>query len=647
VAQFYLDGYKPGNPFIVESYDRPSGNDDEFPRCVDVLIVGAGPTGLLLAAQLSNYPDIRTTLVERADGPLLLGQADGVACRTMEVLEAFGLADRVLAEAYQVNEICFWAPDPKSPSRILRTGRVRDSDETISEMPHVTVNQARLLSHLLDYMEHSRSHLRPIFGHQLEKVSVDDNVSSPYPVEVVLRRVDGSSGTDQHYAVRAKYVIGCDGARSTVRKEIGRELVGDITDTSWGVIDVLGITDFPDIRRKCVIKSAHDGNILVIPREGGYLVRLYIELAGADGTGSQVLDEKMTPEHLLAVANRAFYPYSFTAREVVWWSVYNIGQRLCNKFDDVPESEMSKGRLPRVFIAGDACHTHSAKAGQGMNVGIADSWNLGWKLISVLRGRARPELLHTYSAERQAVAQELIDFDREFARAMSAPPEVGISDRSDDGDARVYQRYFEEQLRFTAGVTTCYGPSMIVGPRVYQELAKGFPIGMRFHSAPVIRLADVMEVQLGHVNWVDGAWRIFIFADTAALEANSMWRMLCDYLGSDSSRLERVAFSAEAPDAVIDVRAVLPLRYQDVEIDFLPRVLLPTKGKFKLIDYEKVYCAIPGTRDIYRLREISREAGCIVVVRPDQFVAHVLPLGAHEELTEFMAGIFCEKEASD
>ena len=110
--------------------------------------------------------------------------------------------------------------------------------------------------------------------------------------------------------------------------------------------------------------------------------------------------------------------------------MYEIGQRLCDKFDDVPAAETAT-RLPRVFIAGDACHTHSAKAGQGMNVSMADAWNLGWKLGTVLRGTARPELLDTYSAERQVVAQELIDFDREFAKMFSAAPK-----ESDDGERR-------------------------------------------------------------------------------------------------------------------------------------------------------------------------------------------------------------------
>src|SRR5204862_6307446 len=111
----------------------------------------------------------------------------------------------------------------------------------------------------------------------------------------------------------------------------------------------------------------------------------------------------VTPEKLATVANRILAPYTVQVKDVGWWAVYEIGQRLCDKFDDVPVNEMAT-RLPRVFVAGDACHTHSAKASQGMNVSMADTWNLGWKLGSVLTGMAKPELLHSYSEERQAVA---------------------------------------------------------------------------------------------------------------------------------------------------------------------------------------------------------------------------------------------------
>src|SRR5262249_60077083 len=129
---------------------------------------------------------------------------------------------------------------------------------------------------------------------------------------------------------------------------------------------------------------------------------------------------KITIDRLITAAQRVLRPFTLDVKEVPWWSIYEIGQRLCDKFDDVPEDETGS-RLPRVFIAGDACHTHSPKAGQGMNVSMQDTFNLGWKLASVLQGRCAPTILHTYSAERQAIANELIDFDREWAKMLSSP----------------------------------------------------------------------------------------------------------------------------------------------------------------------------------------------------------------------------------
>ena len=90
-----------------------------------------------------------------------MGQADGVACRTVEMFEAFGLAERLVNEAYWVNEVCFWRPDPDDPTKIKRSGRIRDTEEGLSEFPHVIVNQARMLAYLLDHMERSPSRLSP------------------------------------------------------------------------------------------------------------------------------------------------------------------------------------------------------------------------------------------------------------------------------------------------------------------------------------------------------------------------------------------------------------------------------------------------------------------------------------------------------
>jgi phenol 2-monooxygenase len=640
-VQFYLDGYRTGDPFIEQPHPSVADRPDGLPEEADVLIVGCGPAGLVLAAQLANFPDIRTVVVDRRDGPLEVGQADGVACRTVEMFEAFGLADQLVAEGYWVNEVSFWRPDPEDRTRITRTGRIEDVEEGLSEMPHVIVNQARMLAYLRDSMERSASRLHPFYGLHASGLEVDRSGSSEYPVTVPLQHLEDFRETGRISTIRAKYVVGCDGSRSGVRAAIGRELVGDPMNQSWGVMDVLAVTDFPDIRLKSAVLSANQGNLLVIPREGGYLVRLYIEL-------DQVRDREMldnrsvTPAKLADVVNRVLRPYTLEVKDVGWWSVYEIGQRLCDKFDDVPVAETGT-RVPRVFIAGDACHTHSAKAGQGMNVSMADAWNLGWKLGAVLRGTARPQLLDTYSAERQVIAQELIDFDREFARMFSASPTESGEPEATGVDPAEFQRYFAAQGRFTAGVATRYAPSMITAESESRHLAEGFPIGMRFHSAPVVRLADAKPVQLGHVARADGAWRLYVFADRAdPASRDSRMRALCDVLGSEKSPLTRFTPAGADPDSVIDVRAVFQQAHRALAVDTLPSVLLPRKGRLGLIDYEKAFCPDFGAGDVFDLRGIDREAGCMVVVRPDQYVAHVLPLDGHEALGDFLSGVLVE-----
>ena len=590
---------------------------------------------------MANFPDIRTAIIDRRDGPLQVGQADGVACRTVEMFEAFGLADGLLREAYWVNEVAFWRPDPEEPARITRVGRVQDTEEDLSEFPHVIVNQARMLAYLREHMERSPSRLVPFYGLYASEIEVDTGSSPQYPVTVTLQHVKDHEATGQTSTIRAKYVVGCDGARSRTRAAIGRELVGDVTNESWGVMDVLAVTDFPDIRLKCAINSATQGNILIIPREGGYLVRFYIELDEASEK-DMLANRSVTPEKLTEVANRIMHPYTVDIKHVGWWSVYEIGQRLCEKFDDVPTDEMPT-RLPRVFIAGDACHTHSAKAGQGMNVSMADAWNLGWKLASVLRGMGKPELLHTYSEERQAVARELIDFDREFSSLFSAR----ARNASAPADPEQFQQYFVAQGRFTAGVATRYAPSMITAEPTFQHLAEGFPIGMRFHSAPVLRLADAKSLHLGHVARADGAWRIYVFADQLAPTGEeSRARELCEFLASDASPISRFTPSGAEPDSVIDVRAMFQQGHRDLDIEIMPPVLLPRKGKFGLTDYEKMYCPDPTAGDIFDLRRVNRASGCVVVVRPDQYVAHIVPLDEHDALTDFFARILTVAEST-
>ncbi|BBG01392.1 MULTISPECIES: FAD-dependent monooxygenase [Pseudonocardia] len=625
MAQFYVDGYRPGDPFVAAEHPAAARRPPTIPATTDVLVVGTGPAGLVLAAQLAAFTDVDTVVVDRRDGPLEVGQADGVACRTVEMFEAFGLADRLIGEGYQVNEVAFWRPDPGEPDRIARTDRIPDVEPGLSEMPHMIVNQARLLSYLREYLARSPRRIEPYYGLHLTAVEVDD--AREHPVEATLAHVVDGVETGETTTVRARYVVGCDGSRSSTRSALGLTLEGDSTDTSWGVMDVLVETDFPDIRLKCAVQSADQGSILVIPREGGYLVRLYIELDN-ERDREMLTGRSVTPEKLAAVANRILHPYTLTVHDVGWWSVYEIGQRLCSRFDDAAGDDPDA--VPRVFIAGDACHTHSAKAGQGMNVSMADAWNLGWKLGAVLRGRARPALLRTYSAERQAVAQQLIDFDREFATLFSAAP---------DADPEKFQRFFREQGRYTAGMGVRYAPSVITAAMPAQHLASGFEVGTRFHSAPVVRLADARALQLGHVARADGAWRLYVFADRAGIATGGRLHGLCARL---SEIVRKYTPAGDEPDSVLDVRAVLQQHHHDVETVDLPAVLRPRKGRFGLVDHEKVFCPDPASGDVFDLRGIDREAGCLVLVRPDQYIAHVVGLDAPETLDALLAGALAE-----
>lgn len=632
--QFHLSGFRTGDPCLLDATGSVQPQVASLPTEADVLIVGCGPAGLTLAAQLAAFPDIHTVIVEQKPGPLQLGQADGIACRTMEMFEAFGFAHRVLKEAYWVNETTFWKPDDAQgadKSQIVRTGRVPDVEEGLSHMPHVILNQARVHDFYLETMQKSATRLVPQYSRRLAKLERNTDESVKYPVTAQFERQDdGHDGKLE--TIRARYVVGCDGARSAVRQSMGLALKGDSANHAWGVMDVLVVSDFPDIRFKSLIQSASEGSLLIIPREGGYLVRLYVELDKLN-PNERVSGRNITIEQLIAAAKRIFHPYLLDIKEVAWWSVYEIGQRLSDRFDDLRQDELAS-RLPAIFIAGDACHTHSPKAGQGMNVSMQDTFNLGWKLAAVLQGRSPASLLHTYSAERQAVAKELIDFDREWSTMLS-----GVGTEATDPTA--VQRYFVQHGRYTAGTATHYKPGLLIGPPTYQPLAEGFKIGTRFHSAPVTRLGDGRLIQLGDTLAADGRWRLIAFAglgDTAT--PDSPLGKLCSFLvESLESPLKRYTPRGADVDAVFDVRAVFQKSHHLLAITAMPEILFPHKGRFGLRDYEKAFCALEdASQNIYAIRHVNKDSGCLVVVRPDQYIAHVLPMSDQETLAQFFAG---------
>lgn len=175
-----------------------------------------------------------------------------------------------------------------------------------------------------------------------------------------------------------------------------------------------------------------------------------------------------------------------------------IGQRLVDHFH----------KDNRVFLSGDACHTHSPKPGQGMNVSLQDGYNIGWKLAAVFKGRCSAQILGIYNLEREKMASDLIDFDRQFAKLFSLANKTSVNDYGPEHFANQFIR----SGRYTAGLTATYNDSILTyGRRSMQKLASGLIVGMRFPSTQVVRFADAKAMQLVKGLPTDGRWRIVVF----------------------------------------------------------------------------------------------------------------------------------------
>lgn len=629
--QFHHRGYESADPRIRPAEGYGVDRATELPTEMDVLIVGTGPAAILVMAQLSQFPTLNVRAIEKRSGRLEIGQADGIQARSVETFQAFGFADEIINEAYQITETCFWKPDPANPENIVRTSRTPDDPTDLSEFPHLIVNQARVLDYFTEASLHAPGRIAPDYG--IEFLDLDVEQGSEYPVTAKLRRTTGPKKGEE-FSVRTKYLVGGDGARSIVRASIGHRLHGDAAMHAWGVLDALAESDFPDIRIKSFIQSHDGGNILLIPREGGYLFRAYVDLGetGEDDNGKV----RQTPvEDIVARANAILHPYSIDVRSVGWWSVYEVAHRLTDGFDDVPD-ELRDQQTPRVFIMGDACHTHSAKAGQGMNTSMQDGFNLAWKLGHVLTGRAPESLLRTYGDERRVTSENLIRFDKEWSTLLATPAD-------ELADPVAVETFYVQGYEFSNGFKTEYETSRVVAGREHQDLAVGFPVGKRFKSAKVIRRADSTAQHLGHLHTADGRWRIYAFADEAAPSApDSKLGAFGEWLGSaPESPVVRYTRPDLDDDELFDVKVVYQQDYTEVETADVPAVFTPKKVPFGLTDINKIFAqgtVDKQTTDIFAERGIDRD-GVVVVVRPDMYVAAVLPLTATDELAAFFAQV--------
>lgn len=330
----------------------------------------------------------------------------------------------------------------------------------------------------------------------------------------------------------------------------------------------------------------------------------------------------------------------------------------------------------RVFLAGDAVHTHSPKAGQGMNVSMQDTFNLGWKIALAAKGTAPRSILKTYQSERRRIAKDLIDFDHRFSRLFSGRPAKDVMD--EEGiDMAVFKDAFVKGNMFASGLSVDYGPSNLVtkpgdplaladGAKVVsppgapvseelfakrQALASGVPVGKRFNSIKVLNQSDARPWHFQERLKADGRFRIVLFAGKV-LEPAQKERVnkFAAALDAPGSFLHRATPEGAKIDSVIEVLTIHASKRTDTELltDF-PDILHPFDAQTGW-DYNKVYVDDEsyheGCGDAYEKYGVNPERGAVVAVRPDQYVGWVGDLEDFGDLEKYFEGCLVLKKSA-
>ncbi|TLS23062.1 uncharacterized protein PpBr36_06267 [Pyricularia pennisetigena] len=483
----------------------------DTPTNYDIVIVGAGPVGLMLSTCLARW-GYKIKHIDNRSEPTVTGRADGIQPRSLDLLRNMGLKSGIMKhKPARVYEVAFWDPSTTDSSKgITRTGTWASCPSFIdARYPFTTLlHQGFIERVFLSDLEENGVHVQRPWT--ITGFTSDEKKNPDYPVEVQLKHIDGTASE----TIRAKYLFGGEGARSFIRDQLGIGIKHkDPISHVWGVMDGVVQTDFPDIKMKCTIHSRH-GSIMVIPRENN-LVRLYIQIASS--TDPDFNPRKTaTEQEVQASAKKILQPYSIEWERVEWYSVYPIGQGIADRYT----------LDHRVFLGGDSCHTHSPKAGQGMNTAFLDAQNLAWKIHAVESGFAKRSLLETYESERKAVAETLLDFDNKYAKLFSTrPPDASeVKAASEDhgkqgGNDNDFVRTFKESCEFTSGYGVAYQPNELnwspshpaQSSTINPEGNKLRP-GRLFINADVTRVVDANVVHLEQEVPLNGSFRIFVFA---------------------------------------------------------------------------------------------------------------------------------------
>ncbi|KAF2636583.1 FAD monooxygenase-like protein [Massarina eburnea CBS 473.64] len=588
----------------------PRDNSDYSSFLSDVLVVGAGPAGLMLANNLVRF-GIKAQIIDNRPDRTSTGRADGIQPKSIETLRQMRLAEPLLRKGVRVYDIAFWkATADKS---LHRTGREVHYPPVVDLLdPYILlVHQGMVESVFVDDLQERGVQV-------VRNTAFADFAYTPQNIRpLTVRCRQDVNQTARTFGTR--YIVGCDGAHSQVRKCIpGATSVGGSSDAIWGVLDGVLDTDFPDIWSKVAVHSDALGSVLMIPRERN-MTRLYIELKPS--SAEVALQGRQTQEFVQKRAQEIMQPYRLEWKTVEWFGRYQIGQRVAATFADPKQC---------VFIAGDASHTHSPKAAQGMNTSMHDSWNLAWKLNFAVRELSKPILMQTYEQERKKIAQDLIDFDYEHANAFAA------------GDPAALAENFAKNVSFISGYGVSYEENVLNVPS---------PLYTRGHLTPGFLLPPAKVTRFMDANPVDiqtdipalGQFRIYFFARNVHkalpfLETVSNAHLsTASYIGR-ITQAANASYTVQPPLAAPHDQFVCPERYTpvsgvftyalvtpergDLEIEHLPHVLRESAFTVYLDDVPHLDTRKQSVMDKW-LDGVDTDEVVVVNVRPDGYVGTV------------------------
>ncbi|CAG7977703.1 unnamed protein product [Penicillium nalgiovense] len=645
----------------------------------DVLIIGAGPSGLMAAYWMARY-GVNARIIDNRDTKVFLGHADGLRARTLELFDSMGFQHRVIQEGSISTEANIWVPGPQG--NIIRQAQIDIFRVDESPFHNTRLNQGRIERFILDSIrEHSDLDVeRSVIADSLEYDEELSNDSNSYPITVKVRVLgedysnppcgqeiengseaagNGVNHSDvfpddwadlaprkkpqktQIETIKAKYLIGCDGAHSWTRKQLSIPVEGSNTDHIWGVIDVIPVTDFPDIRRVSVVNNAA-GTILVIPRERG-LVRFYVPVQTCEAGATDRFDRsKITRELIRSRVQAILAPFTFDFKECSWWTVYQVGQRIA--------AQSTKDN--RIFLAGDAVHTHSPKMGLGMNMSMQDGFNVGWKIALAVAGTLKPEVLETYASERHPLAEMLLDFDRHWSPMFTdRKPEAKASDMT------LIAGRFED---FADGWKVFYPASSLVRKaedNAEFAFARHMIPGERVRPVKLRNQADGGALWTTRVLESDGPFRILVLSGDirSPMQKQRLETLARGLAGQSGPSIPLLNRYLEIPGrfkSPVDVLTIHASPWKEVEFFDFPEILRPF-DPVKGWAYDKIWCDDACMFDrycdgtAYEKWGVDRVLGALVVVRPDQYIGWVGELGDVEELTQYLDGIFVKKSPTN